>query len=197
MDDLAKLSKNEKRGLKHEQRKQEKFRMQQETKNKAKIKKAITIAVLLVFAGSVFSLIAFFGPQNLAGNAALNTNGMSFPLGKIHWHATPKIELCGEPKQIPVPASDVHLGSALLHTHQDALIHIEGTVSSPSQILLGGFFDNIGVNFSQTQIFDKTNGDSCQGGAAGKVTMSVNGIPSSEFRDYVIRDGDKIEIKFE
>lgn len=190
------LTKNERRKLKHEQRKEEKIKQQKEFENKNKIKKFATIAIVVIFLGSIFSFFTFFAPQP-TGNVTLNTGSLSFPLGKIHWHATPNIEICGEKKQISTPASDVHLGTSLLHTHKDALIHIEGFVSDPSQMTLGGFFDNIGTKFSEAQIMDKKNGDSCQNNSAGTLKMSVNGLSNNEFRNYVIRDGDTIKIKFE
>ncbi|MEK6941240.1 MAG: hypothetical protein AABW85_00055 [archaeon] len=191
------LSKNERRRLKHEQRKEEKAKHQKEFENKGKMKKFATIAIVILFFGSVFSFFAFFAPSTPTANVTPNTAGLSFPLGKIHWHATPAIEICGETKKIPTPASDVHLGTSLLHTHQDALIHIEGFVSDPSQIMLGEFFDNIGIKFSENQIMDKQNGDNCPNGKTGQVDMAVNNSQNTDFRNYVIKNGDKIAIKFE
>jgi hypothetical protein len=128
------------------------------------------------------------------------TGGASTPedttlseLGTVHWHATPVIELCGEEKAIPVAPIIDHL----LHTHEDRLIHIEGAIPNAAAISLGKFFDNINVKFSETEIFDKTNGDVCANtGQAGNVSMTVNGQASTAFREYSPRDGDVIKIVF-
>ena len=191
------LSKHERRKLKTEQRHEERQRGFKEIEKKDKIKKFGTIAIALILFGSVFSFFVFFAPGNPTGNTVLNAPGLTFPLSQIHWHATPKIEICGETKKIPTPASDAHLGTQLFHTHKDALIHIEGSVSSPSQITLGGFFDNIGIKFSENKIMDKTSGDTCPDGGIGQVKMLVNNLPNAEFRNYVIKNGDAINIMFE
>ncbi len=191
------FSKHERRKQKIEQHHEERQRGFKEIEKKGKIKKFGAIAIALIFFGSIFSFFAIFAPSNPTGNAVLNTAGLTFPLNQIHWHAIPTIELCGLQKSIPTPIGSAHLGGPLLHTHEDAKIHIEGSVSDPSQITLGNFFENIGVKFSETQIIDKTNGDTCPDGGIGQVKMLVNNLPSTEFRNYVIKDGDLINIKFE
>lgn len=90
------------------------------------------------------------------------------------------------------------MGNNLLHIHSapDNFIHIEGRVYSTDEIKLGKFFDVININFNKDQIFDKKNGDLCNN-KPGKLKMLVNDIENSEFRDYIIKDKDKIVIKFE
>ncbi len=190
-----KLSKHERKKLKLKQRKQEKVKEQQRKNTTGKIKKYSSIALVLIFIGSIFSVFVFSGNSE-TGNSNLNTGNLTFPLGNIHWHATPLIEICGEKKSTPVPLTNRHLGSNLLHTHEDSLIHIEGNVQSPEHITLGKFFDGIAVKFSETKIMNKTNGDLCNGNK-GKVKMLVNGKENFEFRNYVIKEKDVIKIIFE
>ena len=190
------ISKHEKRRLKLDQRQQDKLNQQQniEKKEKTKTMETYGIVDIIVLAIAAAGFFIFTAPQQQQN---LNIGLLVFPLGSIHWHAIPIIEICGEQRAFQVPASNQHLGSNLLHTHQDAKIHVEGIVSTPSQITLGLFFDNIGVKFSQTEIMDKKNGDTCPNGKTGELTMTVNGIPNTEFRDYLVKDGDAIQIKFE
>lgn len=121
-----------------------------------------------------------------------------FPFGResIHWHATPSIYICGQKREIPAPAGDAHLGYDDLHTHSDRLIHVESVVTNRRQITLGRFFGGIGIKFSGQQIWDRKNSDLCDGKPAS-VKLLVNGNEDPEFENYVIADGDRIEIRFE
>ena len=188
------LSKHERRQMKIEQRREAKLKMQQEIENKGGMKKYAFIAVAVLLVGAALYFFAFVAKSSPTGN--FNTAGIVFPLNNIHWHAIPQITLCGEEKPIPTPGPGLHLGNTLFHTHEDAQIHIEGTVAGPEQITLGGFFDKIGVKFSSTEIMGRKNGDICNG-VPGTVQLFVNGSLNAEFRDYVVRDKDKIQIMFE
>lgn len=121
-----------------------------------------------------------------------------FPFGRdfIHWHATPSIYVCDEKREIPSPQGDSHMGFTDMHTHSDKLIHIESVVSSRRQIILKRFLEGIGITFSSNEIWGKKNGDLC-GNKTGAVKMLVNGAGNMEFGNYVPRDGDRIEIRFE
>ncbi len=162
-----------------------------ETKNNSMIWLVAGIVVLLGIGSALF---LFSGSSNSGNSSELNTAGLSFPLVNVHWHATPIVNVCGENKPIPVAPVTDHL----LHTHEDRLIHIEGTVNSPEQITLGRFFGLVGVKFSSTQLLDKTNGDVCENtGQPGKVSMTVNGVPSEEFENHVVRHGETIIVSFD
>jgi len=69
-------------------------------------------------------------------------------------------------------------------------MEMEGLVTK-DETRLGNFFEIWGKDFSKEQSFDKKNG------ADGKVKMLVNGKESSKFENYEMRDGDKIEIRYE
>jgi len=188
------LSKHERRLLKLQERKEIGKIMDEESKkNKQmdKIKKYGIIAIIIIGLVGGYLLLPKAEPVDL------KVGNLVFPLGKIHWHAIPTVYICGENIPIPRPLSDVHLGGSLLHTHQDAKAHIEGSVSDPSQITLGLFMINIGMTFTDTALVDKKNGDSCLNGNPGTVKLFVNGIQNSDLSNYVLRDGDLIEMKFE
>jgi hypothetical protein len=188
------LSKDERRRLKIQRRKEEKRRMQGElSKKDSNANRAIFAIAGIVIAGAA----GFFLLQPAPETGDFETSGLSFPLGNIHWHAAPTVTICGENVPIPTPRIGGHLGSSLLHTHDDAQIHVEGTVSNPSQITLGKFMENIGMKFSQNELLDKKNGNVCFGSGEGKVKLIVNGLENDQFENYVIRDGDQLEMKFE
>ena len=187
------LSKHEHRKLKLEQKKLEKLKAVKEAGRTERNRKLLNfgIAGIAIIVG--IALLALAATQQ--GNSP--TANFVYPATPVHWHATPIISVCGEAKQIPLPAPGQHLGTGLLHTHEDALIHIEGTITDSSQITLGVFFSSIGVKFSETEIMDKKNGDACPNGLQGKVSMEVNSQANNEFENHIIKDGDKISIKFE
>ena len=114
----------------------------------------------------------------------------------IHWHPELSIIIKGEKQVIPAnigigakyvsyPTFDPRMGMTAIHTHDDAnkgIIHFEfsGIVRS-KDITLGQFL----------KIWDK-NIDSF----GSNVQMTVNGEPNTELGDYVMRDGDKIELLY-
>ena len=110
---------------------------------------------------------------------------------EIHWHVNIELNICGIPKDLPCESKGsgiVHgkefCGETLMHHHFDGTLHIEGVIPKKEDIMLGRFFDKIGVPFDKDKLLDKKNGDLCDG-KAGIVKMYVNDIPSTAFRDYV------------
>lgn len=188
------LTKNERRQIKLQEKRDAKARLQgqevqTEKSNKMLLYGGIALAIIIVI--GIFLSLPRPEPVDL------DTGTLSFPLGNIHWHATPTVYVCGENIPTPLPTPGRHLGSNLLHTHDDRLAHIEGNVSSPEQITLGVYMSNIGMRFTETQLIDKTNGDSCPNGEAGSVKLVVNGTPNDQLTNYVMRDGDTMEMRFE
>lgn len=195
MDDFKPLSKHELREQKR-QKIEEVRESEESSKRKKQLVKKLFLFVLVLFViiiGIIFVLNSVPKPVP----QKYNTDGMVFPTGVIHWHATPIISVCGTIISLPDVAKDEHLGSELLHTHEDKLIHVEGNVNGPSEITLGQFMSNIGMNFSSTYLLDKNNGAVCQNGNMGKVVLIINGSNNNEFENYVVRDDDVIEMRFE
>ncbi len=188
------LSKHERRELKLEARREAKQNAIEAGEKKKLFSKITAYSIIaLVVIGGIWFFLSLPKPEQ----KNYDVGGLSFPLGNIHWHATPTIAICGENVSLPKPAPGQHLGSGLLHMHDDMLFHIEGSVSSPSQITLGAMMSNIGKSFSQTTLLGKKNGDPCPTGKEGNVQLIVNGVENSEFENYIIKDGDKIEMHFE
>ena len=123
--------------------------------------------------------------------ASNRTSRSSVP--PVHWHIGVSYNLCGDTNQLA--EKEDH---SLLHGHQDGQIHVEGRIPSDNAIKLGKFFDNIGIEFDTDRIAQYKNGDKCpESDTAGKVQLLVNGAENPEFREYVLQEGDNIEIVFQ
>lgn len=101
----------------------------------------------------------------------------------LHWH--PQIEIYIKGKKVEIP-QNIGIGAVHqpMHTHDDLpVIHLEfqGVVKE-KDLMLGQFFKNWGKDFNA---FGST------------VTMTVNGKTSTELQNYVMQDGDKIELRYE
>ena len=71
-------------------------------------------------------------------------------------------------------------------------MHIEAQgVVTKDDTRLGRFFQVWGKDFNLTTIMDKKNDQ------GGTVKMLVNGKENAEFENYLMKDGDKIEISYE
>lgn len=76
------------------------------------------------------------------------------------------------------------------HTHDSSgIIHVESTVVR--DYTLGEFFNVWGVAFTSTCIMDKCND------GTKTVKMLVDGQPSTEFRDHILKDGEQIIIEYD
>ena len=101
----------------------------------------------------------------------------------IHWHPQLEIYVKGEKIEIPhgLGLSGVHNP---IHTHDDLpIIHLEfeGLVKQ-DDVRLGDFFSVWGKDMRSFG----TN-----------MRMTVNGQENTEFENYHMRDGDKIELRYE
>lgn len=106
----------------------------------------------------------------------------------VHWHTELAIIIKGQSQPLPPNLSGNDIGT------QDSSGKIHWGPSgrvTQRQLRLGVVFQTWGQPFSSTQILDKQNGPD------GTVRMTVNGQSNTEFDNYVIRDGDKIEIRYE
>jgi hypothetical protein len=154
-----------------------------------KIIGAISFFTLIVLIGSVF----FFSNQD-KGDSSVPPDQIVSENG-LHWHPRLEIYINGEKQKIP---PNVGLGAvhAPIHTHdedaKDGVIHMEmAGIVTRDETRLGNFFQTWGKKFSSTQIFDKKNGE------GGKIKMIINGKENNEFENYMMKDGDKIEIRYE
>lgn len=102
--------------------------------------------------------------------------------GGLHWHAQLAIYIKGEKQEIP---AGIGIGAVEqpIHTHDTSgVIHMEfGGLVYKDDLKLGQFFKIWGKQFN----------------SMGKVEMFINGEPNQEFENYQMKDGDKIEIRYE
>lgn len=163
----------------------------------------IIVAVALVVT-VVASALLVIGGQKTAKERASGNIVSDKP---IHWH--PQLVIFVQGKRVEIPANlgigkqyrsnrwfDPMMGMTDIHTHDSSgTLHWEvmqdKTPVTKDHVLLGVFFEIWGKPFSSQQIL------SYQNGSGGTVKMTVNGKPNTEFEKYQVRDGDKIEIRFE
>jgi len=151
---------------------------------------AISIFTVVILVGGVFLLSS----QDKADSSIPQEQVVSS--SGLHWHPKLTITIKGQKQEIPTGiglAGNIHQE---LHTHdedaKDGIIHMEmkGVVTK-DETKLGNFFRIWGKDFNSTQIFDKKNGEE------GKVKMIVNGKENMDFENYMMKDGDNIEIRYE
>lgn len=107
----------------------------------------------------------------------------------IHWH--PQLSISAKGKQQEIPAN-LGIGGVHqpVHTHDSSgTLHVEiGGVVTRDKIKLDNFFRIWGKKFSSECVVDE---------CGGKVTMLVNGKENKELENYLMKDKDSIEIKYE
>ncbi len=105
----------------------------------------------------------------------------------LHWHPELAVFVNGEKQEIsaniglPAGMSAAHNP---IHTHDSSgVIHLEfqGIVRK-DDLTLGRFFRVWGKDFM---------------GFGSSVTMTVNGEENAEFQNYMMKDGDKIELRYQ
>ena len=136
----------------------------------------ITIgAVVILVIASIFILPS---PKVIDPNDpnVVATNG-------LHWHPQLAIYVKGEKIEIP---QNIGIGAVHqpMHTHDDLpLIHLEFPALVRTQdITLGRFFEIWGKDMRSF---------------GPNVKMTVNGKENTEYEDYIMRDGDKIELRYD
>ncbi len=101
----------------------------------------------------------------------------------LHWH--PQLFIFVKGRQIEIP-QNIGIGAVHqpMHTHDDLPnIHLEfeGVVRE-QDLKLGNFFRNWGRDIRSF---------------GANMTMTVNGETNTEYGNYVLRDGDKVELRYE
>ncbi len=105
----------------------------------------------------------------------------------LHWHAHLAIVIDGKEEVIP---ADIGINGPMgaggdptaLHTHDDkGVIHaeFEGLVTK-DQLRIKNFFAVWGKDFSKDSILGHKAGD------GHTITMTVNGVPNTDFENYAI-----------
>ncbi len=144
----------------------------------------LLILFLVILAGAIYI-------RKTASRVAVRENEQLSTSG-IHWHPHLSIKIKGQEQEIPAGIG-IGVAHQPIHTHEaDGIIHLEfaGRVTE-NDARLGKFFAVWGKRFDGECIFDNCSGQD------GQLKMFVNGQPSDRFADYIMRDGDQIEIIFE
>ena len=154
-----------------------------------KIIGGIAILTIVLLFGGVF---AFSGQQSQ--EVSVPEEQIVSRVG-LHWHPKLEVYINGEKQKIP---ANLGLGAVHLemHTHvedsADGVIHMEMSgVVTKEKTRLGNFFKIWGKEFSKDQLFDNKSGED------GTIKMLVNGQDNYDFENYLMRDNDKIEIRYE
>lgn len=179
------LNKKEKRELRRQERNKEKTVGGQIKRIKKIAKISIWVLIIIVAAGLIWFVSKNSGSERTLDENIITRQG-------LHWHYNLEIFIKGEKQEIP---AEIGIGFTHQPTHtHDATgqIHLEfsGLVKK-DDVKLGKFFEVWGKQFNSNCIFDKCNG------ADGKVKFLVNKEENNEFENYIVKDGDDIEIKFE
>ncbi len=151
-----------------------------------KIIGGIAILTVVILVGGVFLLSLQQSKEaSIPKGNIISRNG-------IHWHPQLSISIKGKQQEIP---KDIGIGAVhqRIHTHDaSGTLHMEmsGLVTR-DETKLGNFFKIWGKTFNREQILDKKNREE------GKVKMFVNGKENNKFENYLMKDGDKIEIRYE
>lgn len=137
----------------------------------------IVVATIVIFVGG-FLLISRQSSQeaSVPENQIVSRNG-------LHWHPELSIYINGQKQEIP---KDIGIGAVHqpIHTHDaSGTLHMEmnGLVTK-DETKLGNFFKIWGKEFN----FGGQN-----------IKMLVNGQENNEFENYLMKDQDKIEIRYE
>ena len=155
-----------------------------------------------LFSGAIISTV-FFVILTITGNTELIENNNweieetclgSHSSDISHTHSTLSIFIDEDeisiPQNIGIQDSVCPDGMRGIHTHDDTgRLHIE----TPSQIdaPVGAFFNIWGETFNSEQIFNNVANSSKE------VVMLVNDVNNDEFENYIMLDGDKIEIFYQ
>lgn len=169
-----------------------------------KLTLVIVLVVLISITGISYAWNQTAKTKSMSPTEVKNSDEIISMTG-IHWHPELAIYIKGEKQTIPAntgigmqyaehPLYDSMMMMTNMHTHDNSgKIHwevMEGPVKK-YDVTLGNFFSVWGQKFNENCILEYCNG------SEGSVKMFVNGQENTDFENYQIKDGDKIEIKYE
>ena len=140
-----------------------------------------------VFVAAIIALVYFaVTAPRVASGDLVSTTG-------IHYHPKLSIKINGTPVTIP-NGIGLGAGEKPIHTHDegDGTLHLEfqGTVKK-TDTHLGIFFDIWGKEWTPTSFMGNPID------ATHTLTMKVDGKDSTEYRDLLMKDGQKIELVYQ
>lgn len=152
-----------------------------------KIIVSIVVLTVIILTGAVFWLSKDSGGGASEDQVITKTG--------LHWHPKLAILIKGQKQEL---ADGIGLGAVhqKIHTHtedfKEGVMHMEmqGLVVK-DDTKLGKFFQVWGKTFNSKKILDK------EATSEGQIQMIVNGTENKDFENYLMKDGDNIEIKYE
>ncbi len=148
---------------------------------------------LFILIGVVITVALFIIPVLLSSRSNPPASGDVVTQTGLHWH--PHLTIFVKGKKVDIPRNVGRTGQTEqpIHTHdEDDLIHLEfpGVVYK-ADTTLGQFFKIWGETLTHDCLFEFCNGPE------GKLSMTVNNQPNTEYESYPLRDGDEIVLKYE
>ena len=113
------------------------------------------------------------------------------------------IKSWGQEKTLPFETGNLtksHLHAEKNKIHWHGLIPVDPKkkeFEDKTQLTLGQAMDDLGIPFDKDRLYNFKNGDLGPNGKPGILKMFINGQPSFEFRDYVRKPEDHIEVIFD
>jgi len=150
--------------------------------------------IIISFVGVIIFLVIGLGPQLWSSfqNRNVDPRERCVQHGEalsMHIHPNLEINIEGKPVEIPANIGITDTCMKPVHTHDTTgKIHIE--YPGQHNFQLRDFFANWQQPFSSTQILDHTVD------ANHVLTMTVDGQPSTEFENLIMKDGQKIVITY-
>lgn len=146
---------------------------------------AIATLTVIIFGGIVGS--AFYQQKNFQPrNQCVQHN----PNLGMHIHPNVQIEIDGQPQPIPANIGINPTCMKAIHTHDETgKVHLE--YSEPHDFTLADFFAVWGKTFNKNQILDK------QVDEITTIRMTVDGQPNEDYENLVLKDEQKVIIKYE
>ncbi len=173
---IEQLSKKEHRALRRQEKEAQRESIMKEKRVKHMVTWGIGLALVALLIGGLIWYVANRPP--IQEDDIVSRSG-------FHWHSELAIYVKGERQEIP---SNIGIGAVHqpIHTHDDnnqGIIHLEfsGLVRK-QDIFLGQFFKNWGKDMRSFG----TN-----------MNMTVNGQENTEYENYIMRDKDNIELRYE
>lgn len=133
-------------------------------------------AMIVVLVGGSVWWSRSLQKNDTSTNKIISTEG-------IHWHPELEIFVDGEPIEMPENKGVEREPHSPVHTHDDLpIIHLEfGGLVREDDTRLEKWFEVWGKDFYEF---------------GPNVTMTVNGVENTELGNYLMRDGDKIILRY-
>ena len=170
-------------------RKSELNKLKEEKKTKKNNrKKKMKFAAAGVFLIGIVAGAGFMAVQNADVLNGIQERNESAGIGTpVHWHADYNINVCGERRILQG-------GPLIAHTHGQPTFHMEGVRENREEATLEWVVEELSQEeFNSTHVL----GQSTCNGEPADLTVEVNGQEQGHPYDYILRDGDVVNIRLQ